>query len=305
VVADVIHPIIRVDFLSQFGLLVNCRNNRLLDGEASFSLPAQAASALIPSVKTITVGTPIDSLLAEFPDFTRAAGVQREARQNTVHHIRTIPGPPVTCRPRRQAPDRLAIAKAEFDAMLRDGTARCSESSWSSALHIVPQKDNGRRPCDDYRAFNSRTIPDRYPVWLIHTYSHQLFGCSIFSKIDLVRAYKRIPVHPGDIQKTGITIPFGLFEFPFISVCLLNAAQTFQRFVDDILRGLDFCFSYLDDSLVFSRSREENEQRLRLYSTKFRGSGSSSTRRNASSEHPGTPSVTMCPPRVSNFWKND
>jgi hypothetical protein len=37
-----------------------------------------------------------------------------------------------------------------------------------------------------------------------------------------------------------------------MSFGLLNAAQTFQRFVDDILRGLDFCFSYLDDVPVFS-----------------------------------------------------
>jgi hypothetical protein len=70
------------------------------------------------------------------------------------------------------APDRIAIVKAEFDAMLRDGTARRSESFWSSALHIVPMKDNGWRPCGDYRALNARAIPYRYPVRHIHDYSH-------------------------------------------------------------------------------------------------------------------------------------
>jgi hypothetical protein len=205
VVSDVTHPIIGVDFLSHFGLLVDCRINRLLDDVTSLSVPAQAASALIPSVKTIIGDTPIDSLLAEFADLTRPTGVQREVRHNTVHHIRTTPGPPVTCRPRRLAPDWLTIAKAEFEAMLWDGTARCSESSWSSALHIVPKKENGWRPCGDYRAVNSRTIPDCYPVRHIHDYSHQLFGCSIFSKIDLVRAYNQIPVHPDDIQKSSLS----------------------------------------------------------------------------------------------------
>jgi hypothetical protein len=73
--ADVTHPIIGVDILSHFGLLVDCRNNRLLDGVRSLSAQAKAASAHIPSVKTISDGTPVDSLLAEFPDLTRPAGV--------------------------------------------------------------------------------------------------------------------------------------------------------------------------------------------------------------------------------------
>jgi hypothetical protein len=147
--------------------------------------------------------------------------------------------------------------------MLRDGTARRSETSWSSALHLVQIKDNGWRPCGDYRAVNARTIPDCYPVRHIHDYAHHLFGCTTLSKIDLVRAYHQIPVNSADIHKTAITTPFGLFEFPYMSFGLRNAAQTFQRFMEDILREFDHCFAYLDDILVFSRSPEQHEQNLR------------------------------------------
>jgi hypothetical protein len=42
-----------------------------------------------------------------------------------------------------------------------------------------------------------------------------------------------------------------------------NAAQTFHYLMDDILQGLDFCFSYFVDILVFSRSLEQHEQHLR------------------------------------------
>jgi hypothetical protein len=159
--------------------------------------------------------------------------------------------------------------------MVRDGTARRSESSWSSALHLVPKKDNGWRPWGDYRALNARTIPDRYPVPHIHDYAHQLSGCRFYSKIDLVRAYNQIPVHHRDIPKTAITTPFGVFEFPFMSFGLRNAAQTFQRFMDEVLRGLDFCFAYLDDILVFSRTSEEHEQHLQtLFDIGCRGTES-------------------------------
>jgi hypothetical protein len=38
-----------------------------------------------------------------------------------------------------------------------------------------------------------------------------------------------------------------------------NAALIFQRFMNDILRGLQFCFAYLEDFFIFSRSLEEHE----------------------------------------------
>ncbi|XP_057692820.1 uncharacterized protein LOC130916258 [Corythoichthys intestinalis] len=165
------------------------------------------------------------------------------------------------------------VSKPEQEAMreyisssLAAGLIRPSSSPLGAGFFFVGKKDGGLRPCVDYRGLNEITIKNKYPLPLLDSAFAPLKSATIFTKLDLRSAYHLVRIREGDEWKTAFKTPLGHFEYLVMPFGLTNAPAVFQSLINDVLRDMlnVFCFVYLDDILIFSRSLQEHQQHVRL-----------------------------------------
>jgi len=128
------------------------------------------------------------------------------------------------------------------------------------------KKDGSLRLCIDYRQLNWVIVRNRYLFPRIDDLFDQLQRAQFFSKIDLQSGYHQLRIREEDISKTAFRTRYGHYEFLVMSFELTNAPATFMDLMNRVFgQFIDrFVIVFIDDILVYSRSREEREQHLRM-----------------------------------------
>ncbi|KAK7576094.1 hypothetical protein V9T40_012380 [Parthenolecanium corni] len=272
---DVETAILGADFLEHFDLSPDLKRKCLIDNETGIEVTGFVKMTPLPEVKTIKEENEWIKIIREFPGIEISTTEKKSKHKTEVTHVIDTPPNcrPVKARARRLTPEKLQAAKLAIYKMIADGEMRPIQSEWSSPIHMVMKSDNTWRITGDFRALNAISKSDSYPVPNIMDFNQTMKGSTIFSKVDLNRAYWQIPMNEEDIKKTAVITPFGLFESMKMPNGLKTSAQTFQRFIDSLLRGLDFVYAYIDDICIFSENKEQHKHHLRQLLAKLDEAG--------------------------------
>ncbi|XP_068314999.1 uncharacterized protein, partial [Pyrus communis] len=137
---------------------------------------------------------------------------------------------------------------------------------------FVRKKDGGLRLCIDYRQLNRVTIKNRYPLPRIDDLFDQLRGVCVFSKIDLRSGYYQLKISRDNVPKTAFKTRYGHYEFLVMPFGLTNAPAAFMDLMNWVFQPyLDrFVIVFIDDILVYSKSKAEHVRHLTLVLKRLR-----------------------------------
>ncbi|KAI3676159.1 hypothetical protein L1987_85759 [Smallanthus sonchifolius] len=181
--------------------------------------------------------------------------------------IDLVPGAnPVARAPYRLAPSKMQELASQLQELSDKGFIRPNHSPWGAPVLFVKKKDGSFRMCIDYRELNKLTIKNRYPLPRIDDLFDQLQGSTCFSKIDLRSGYHQLRVQEDDIPKTAFRTRYGHYEFMVMPFGLTNAPAVFMDLMNRVCKPyLDkFVIVFIDDILIYSKTKAEHEQHLRL-----------------------------------------
>jgi hypothetical protein len=134
-------------------------------------------------------------------------------------------------------------------------------------------KQNGKfRLCVDYRALNKVSQKLNFALPSFDAIVSQLHGNKVFSSIDLTKGYYQVRMAEQDVHKTAFNTPLlGSHEWLVMPMGLKSAPAVFNRVMFDVLGDLigTICFIYLDDIIVYSRTKEEHKRHLEIILTRL------------------------------------
>ena len=170
---------------------------------------------------------------------------------------------------------KLEQVKKYLDEHLKKGFITPSKAPFASPVLFAEKPNGGLRFCVDYRRLNALTKRNRYPIPLIDEVLARIQGCRHLTRLDIIAAFNKLRMDPASEDYTTFVTSLGSYKYRVLPFGLTNGPATYQQYMNDILFEYlnDFCQAYLDDILIYSKSKKEHVAHVRKVLQKLREAG--------------------------------
>lgn len=142
------------------------------------------------------------------------------------------------------------------------GIIEMSNSPYCSPIVVVKKKSGEIRMCGDYRRVNSVVEFDAEPMSDQKVIFSRLSASRFFTKMDLLKGFFQIPLHPESRKITAFKTPIGLYQYRVLPFGLSTSPSVFNRAMRRVLGDIPGVEIFMDDILIHTRTMEEHYELL-------------------------------------------
>nr|XP_043069087.1 uncharacterized protein K02A2.6-like [Drosophila bipectinata] len=154
--------------------------------------------------------------------------------------------------------------RAEADRLTQAGIWKPIKfSNWASPIVLAPKPGGAIRICGDFKqAVNAQIDVEQYPLPTKESLFHIIRHGKQFSKIDLKDAYLQMELDEDSKTIMVVNTPLGLFQYQRLPYGIASAPAIFQRYLEQLLKGVEGCGNYLDDIIISAPTSEQHLKRI-------------------------------------------
>ncbi|KAJ6648539.1 Retrovirus-related Pol polyprotein [Pseudolycoriella hygida] len=140
---------------------------------------------------------------------------------------------------------------------------------------IIEKKDDVR-VCVDMRRVNEAVIRENHPLPTMEDFLPHIGQGKVFSKLDVKNAFHQVEISEASRPITTFITRKGLYRYTRLMFGIACAPEKFQKIMEVILAGCEGCLNYMDDIIIYGKTRTELDdrvskvlQRLKEYNVKL------------------------------------
>ena len=177
--------------------------------------------------------------------------------------------------PRRIAIPLLPHVETELKRLEEQGVISKVErhTDWCCGIVVVPKKNGKIRICADLTKLNKCVKREKHILPSVDHLLGQLAGAKVMSKLDANSGYYQIVLDPESRELTTFITPLGRYCFNRLPFGITSACEIYQKRMSRLVEGIPGVLCMIDDILVFGKSQEEHDERLRQVFTKLKTAG--------------------------------
>ncbi len=147
-----------------------------------------------------------------------------------------------------------------------------SQTLYFSFVLFILKANEDLRFCVNYWKLNVNFKRNRYSLSLIDEIINKIVNCKHLTRLNIISAFNKLQMHLNNENYITFITVLEAYKYKILFFELTNELISFQQYMNNVLWNFlnDFCQVYLNDILIYSKTRKKHRNHIKLILNQLR-----------------------------------